>query len=179
MTKRAVAILGVMGTLFLIATFGQKPQRTEQLAVFDGDGKRVGVVSGGGYFTDGFLPLVPFRIDGVPFMLYVHRDGFELGVVGWESSDCSGPPFLTDLADGSFYSPSSMPLVGVGLPGNTVYVGSGTPSRTSMHSWSQGANQRSSSHTACVKSFPFTEGAVPASPLIDMNTLYKPPFTVR
>jgi len=99
----------------------------------------------------------------------------------WESTDCTGVAYLsvnTSLSGPSnHYIPSSSPAIAVGPPGSTVYVENGPPVLKTFHSNSVGARATS----ACVDldPFPLYTVSVPARPLVDMNTLYKPPFTVR
>jgi hypothetical protein len=183
MTKRIVVSLAAIGVLLALTASGQKLRPTQQLTVYDADGKKVGVIAGGDYTDSEFLPLVPFKVDDVPFMLLVFRDGFVgYRVVVWESANCSGTPFLT-LSNPS--APSSLPRVGVGLPGSTVYVEDGPARTITAGSYSTypfpGANQPPWIPSQCTRAqvFPWTAMAVPARALIDMDTLFKPPFTVR
>lgn len=180
MKKQAIAILATVGTLLALTAFAQRPQvhPTQQLSVYDADGKKVGVVSGGNYTYGQFVPLVPFKVDDIPFLLMVFRDGFLLsGTVGYESTNCSGPPMVFSYNS----SPSSLPQSAVGLPGTTIYVENGPPRTITVRSyltppvgWLDGSQPPSS----CVPYLAPRLG-YPARALIDLNTQFKPPLTVR
>jgi len=184
MTKRVTAFLAAIGTAFLLTAYAQRLRSPQQLAVYDADGKKVGVVTGAEHVYGAFLPAVPFKVDQVPLFLQVFRDGFVgQSVVAWESTDCSGTPFLTVGAPGDFRPPSALPLVGVGLPGNTVYVEDGPPRTINVRSYStfplQGPPPWPPHRCVLPGITPWTRVSVPARPLIDMNTEFRPPFTVR
>jgi len=187
MTKRVMAFLAAMGIVFLLAAYAQKLHSPQQLAVYDADGKKVGVVVGAEYYgSDQFVPLVPFKVEEVPFMLMVYRDGFVgYKFVGWESTDCSGTAFLLLGNPGHGSGRSPMPLVGVGVPGDTVYVEDGQPRYISVRSFSTvptvGPDDPPPLPTHCTQAavVPYTRMGVPARPLIDMNAEFRPPFTVR
>ena len=181
MTKRIIVSLAAMGLLLPLAASAQKLRPVQQLAVYDADGKKVGVVTGAESAFGEFVPLAPFKVDDVPFMLLVFREGIsgKKNVV-WETADCSGTPSLT------FFSPQrgSLPLVGVGLPGSTVYVEDGPARTITVRSFSTPPvplDGRFPQPSQCYSQgfTPWSEASVPARPLIDMNTLFKPPFTVR
>jgi hypothetical protein len=175
MTKLIVGTLAAVGAVFLVTALAQSPRPTQQLVVYDGRGKRVGIVSGGG--ENPLRPLVPFQIDGVPFMLYVSRDGFSQDEVVWQSADCTGTPYVWVAGPGYTYKPSSTPAVAVGPPGNTVYVESGSPVTMTFHSYSIGAP--GDSPCSSYGALSVIHQAAPARALVDMNTFYTPPFTVR
>lgn len=187
MTRRVLAALAAMGLLFLLTASAQKPRPTQQLAVYDADGKRLGIVTGGEYAFGQFVPLVPFLVDEVPLMLLVYRDGFfQHSTVAWESSNCSGTPFVISLRSSS----SSMPVVAIGLPGNTVYIENGPAKTVNIRSYSTAPvgwlDYPPLQRSACAPWEGLQPGAsqprqvtIPARPLVDMNTQFKPPFTVR
>ncbi len=170
----------------------QRLQHVEQLVVLDADGKRVGPAIGAEHVVGQFVPLVPFRVGQVPFILGVYRDGFAPVVttspttVLWESEDCSGTPFLQAHGFPTARSLGAMPLIAVGLPGNTVYVEDG-PGRTirvrSISTPSVEALLGSPElRSQCNRSgWPVgLEGlAIPARALINLDTRFRAPFTVR
>lgn len=185
MKKRVVLFLAGIGTLILLTASFQRLQPTQQLTVYDADGKKVGVVTGGDPVGGSFRPLVPLKIDGIALMLGVLRDGFTgHATIAWESTDCTGTPFLQITSPGYTSQPSSFPLVGVGLPGNTVYVEDGPVRPIAIRSYSTIPLQGPGTPLhQCVRPQaeydPYIRVSAPARPLIDMNTLYTPPFTVR
>jgi len=185
MKGRVTTFVAVIGILFLVAALAQRPHPIEQLAVYDSDGRRVGPVAGGEDAIGGFEPLVSFNVEGVPFMLFVFRDGLASNTnVVWESTDCSGEPFISLEIGHS--APSSLPIVAVAVPGSTVYVENGTALTVTLRSLSTGPlNLPANTPPFPPTCFPVEPNpvvklrAVPARPLIDMSTNFKPPFTVR
>lgn len=182
--KRLVILFAAIGTVLILTASFQRIQPTQQLTVYDSEGKKVGVVISAGSAYSEFVPLVPFRIGEPPIILYVFRDGFVADtVVGWESANCSGAPVIPFGTPDYPPTPSSLPLVAVGIPGSTVYVEAGVPRTITLRSVSTAplwTRDTPSLPTKCVQRvYPWTGLAVPTRPLIDMNTLYKPPFSVR
>jgi len=172
-----------MGMVFLLTAYAKNLYSPQQLAVYDAYGKRVGVVSGGMHGTLGFKPIVSFKFQDVPFMLLVYRDGFHVAEVFWESTDCSGQPFIPVAASSS--SQSSLPVVAVAMPGSTVYVedGPARPIAVRSHSTYPGypvPGGGPSLPPQCVEYLPYgVATAVPARPLVDMKSYFTPPFTVH
>lgn len=185
MKKRLVILLGAIGTLVLLTTSFQRIQHTQQLTVYDAEGKKVGSVGAVEYIYSQALPQVLGKVQDVPFMLYVFRDGFiGVGTVVWESTDCSGTPLITLSTDNP---PSSMPRVAIGLPGCTAYVENGPARTVTVGSFSSdavpGIDKRFPNPSQCIPAsvlpVAWTRLVTPARPLIDLNTQFKPPFTVR
>lgn len=191
MAKRVVIPLAAIGILFLLTAYAQRSQihPTQQLTVYDADGKRVGAVVGGHIVFGEFLPLISFRVDGVPFMLFVFRDSLTASEIPvWESTDCSGAPFIPFGIPGLPIERSSLPLIAVGLPGTTVYVEDGLPRIITQRSYSTSPSAGPTPPqslldllpTRCqAYAIPSAREAVPARALVDMNTFYTPPFSVR
>jgi hypothetical protein len=182
MRKRVLALAAAMGMVFLLTAYARNLFSPHQLAVYDAYGKRVGLVSGA---TSG-KPMVSFKFQDVPFMLLVLRDGFQASLVVWESTDCSGQPFIPTGGDPYPFSPSSLPIVAVAMPGNTVYVEDGTPRSITARSYSTypghpGPGGSPGSWPQCAESpaQPWVLTSVPARPLVDMNSYFTPPFTVH
>ena len=186
MTKRIIVSLAAIGLLLPLAASAQKLRPVQQLTVYDADGNRVGVIIGAETEYDAFHPLVPFKVDDVPFMLSVFRDGFAAQeVVVWESTDCSGAPFIPIGTPDYPITRSSLPIVALGVPGSTVYVEDGAVTTIGVRSYStmpiNAPRNVPPLPTRCAAPgiVPWIRQVVPARALIDMNTLFKPPFTVR
>ena len=124
-----VLALGILFWLRTSIALDQRLQTVGHLTVFDADGKRVGaVMDASNLSSSGFAVEadVAFKVGQVPFVLNVYRDGLTteaivLRPVAWESSDCTGTPFLGIFTfGGTGVAPSggSMPLVAVGFPSN-------------------------------------------------------------
>jgi len=71
MTRRLIALLAAIGILYVLTAWAQKLHAPQQLAVYDADGKKVGVVTGAEHVYGAFLPAVPFKVDQVPLFLQV------------------------------------------------------------------------------------------------------------
>lgn len=184
MTKRALwPIAAISVVLLLTQASGEGPRPTHQLAVYDADGKRVGPLAGEIVLGTVPVPMVAFELDQNPFMLFIYRDGLDgASQVGWESDDCSGLPFLEATYSNAH---STLPFVGVGVPGSTVYVQTGPPQTVSIGSVSSDVFQTPSEPAwlprRCIPigaSPHWTVGA-PARPLEDMDAHFTPPFTVH
>jgi hypothetical protein len=192
----ALGILLILFWLRISNALDQKLQTVGHLTVFDADGKRVGaVMDASNLSSSGFAVEadVAFKVGQVPFVLNVYRDGFSTGAlvlppVAWESSDCSGKPFLgrfTEGAPGFAPSGGSMPLVAVGFPGNTVYVEDGATQTVTIGSFSTptvAVLAFSQPVSTCLNTgFPVGSEAVlfPARALINMNDEFRPPFAVK
>ncbi len=185
MKKRMVIMLAAIAALILLTASFQRLQPTQQLTVYDADGRKVGPIAGAEWTFGVLLPLVSLKIDGVPMMLFVFRDSFVGHVsVVWESTNCSGTPFLPTGDEDFVMSKSPLPFVGVGVPGNTVYVEDSTVNMITVRSYStmplNGPRDRPALPPRCEQaSAPFTRRSLPAKALLDLNTQFKPPFSVR
>ncbi len=189
MAKRIAISLAAIGIVFLLTAYAQRSQihPTQQLTVYDSEGKKVGIVTGTHHVASRLVPVIPFEVGGVAFMLFVFREGFEgFGTVVWESNDCSGTPLIRINSPGLLDPESSLATVAVGLPGTTVYVENGPPRTITAGSFSTspvpGRDSRFPHPSECVASnfaLPWRMVSVPARPSIDLNGEFKPPFTVR
>ncbi len=188
MKKRLAIFLAAAGIVFLLTAYAQRSQihPTQQLTVYDADGKKVGIIIGAESEYGAFHPIVAFKVDDVPFMLSVFRDGFAAQeLVVWESTDCSGAAFIPIGTSGYPITRSSLPTVALGVPGSTVYVEDGPIRTIGVRSYStiplNAPRNVPPLPTRCVDPgiFPWTKQVVPARALVDMSTLYTPPFTVR
>lgn len=206
MTHHFAKFVLSLGLLFWLTTsgaHGQSLHTVGQLTVFDADGKTVGkVLDAGNPSGEAVHVNVAFKVggpgtSGTTFLvLNVYRDGFatdaDEGIippVAWESNDCSGTPFLGRFiySTGIPYPGGSMPLVAVGIPGNTVYVETGPPQEVTIGSYSTPtvaslAYDDSQPVSSCVNTG-FVVGAqialFPARALINMNDHFRAPFAVR
>lgn len=145
--------------------------------VVDATGVRVGpVVSFDANLLDSVV--VAFRHSGMVIPLHVQRTRFlpfRYLQLWFEATDCSGPP----LVEGGASTPwSDLPFqfaqdAVVGLPGSTIYVPDTHPggSFTTVRSYERLG--------ACTQGAGESRFLYPARPLIDLNTLFAPPFSVR
>jgi len=173
--RRATVMVFVAATLILAAPFGtpkgvaQEMQLPLILKVSDINAQVVGLVQG---FVPGSLStaVVSVKVNGVPLPLLVsHSQFFGSSSAYFESRDCTGPVLVKSVAD------LMIPTV-VMNPGNTVHVADMTrPDETiTTHS----VIYQRDSQRRCL---PFTETQLKhrTFPLVDLNTLFTPPFSIR
>ena len=148
-----------------------------QLAVFDATNTKVGDVLGI-TLPDVFIAL---RVDTHAFALPLTTERFmgtvegigggtggELGVA-FASTDCSGTPFVLDNRQSSV-----LPITQVAGPGSTVYiqepgVASQLPTLRSILTV----------RGVCELAFHDTTRVFPARAVVNLHTLFRPPFVVR
>ncbi len=176
--KKAVFALPILLVVivlcsFLPATaFAGELHSVQRLEVVDANGKLVGEV------IDFFFeehPLVAFKKEGKLFMVAVSPSAqtfFGYGAGGalyYESTDCSGAPFVYPFPF------LILPTV-VNPPGMTVYVPdtSATPQEVNFNSL---LHEVASGGTCDTVSS--TDFLVPAVPLVDLASVFTPPFSVR
>src|SRR4029434_3592779 len=124
--------------------------------------------------------VVPFTVASHVFMLRVYRQnmvGHDLSGVYFESPNCSGQPFMADPDPIN----TLLPVVIVAQPGSTVYLPDPTDSIREVSAWSMFPTATPQNPPdSCVT---FTSPIVPngrrALPLLDLNTLFTPPFSVH
>ena len=141
------------------------------LTVFDAKGKRVGKVLDMDFPTP-LRAVVALEINRFLVLLLVDKDGFTsfLDRLRFESTDCTGPayvdpPFPTNLLS---ISPAA-----VAMPGSTVYAPTGGAQTFTERS------SRAVPNGGCEIPTPNERLGVLATPLIDLNTVFTGPFSVR
>ena len=100
----------------------------------------------------------------------MRRDGFESSDdLAFESTDCSGPPYLISSESGG---PSLFAAASIAPPGHTLYV-----EDTGASSRSINVGSTLPSVDGCgAFSPPFAMEAIPALTMVDLDTLFTPPF---
>jgi hypothetical protein len=137
-------------------------------AVYDANGLRVGDVDQGGHLE----ALIISTYDGRVFLLRVSGTGvLTTGGLYFGTPDCTGPP-LMHLSSGPSLGPLLTP-VHVGPPGWTVYIPDpgAVPQTLGVQSQLNGA--------VCSPACCVNNNAVPYLPLVDLSTVFTPPFTIR
>ena len=184
MSGRCTSRIGIVAALAVAVAFtaslavAQSLKSLSQLRVFDATGKKVGrVLSVKG--MDGRNPVVALQFGKHVFTVEVLRHRFRGNVEGvyFQSADCSGMPYLQAyLGDPALFGDQGGDLldVYVGAPGNTVYLP--TPGSTTQPTPVQ---SRLVPTGECTLSGDASLPAVPALPLIDLNMVFTPPFSVR
>lgn len=145
-------------------------------AVYDANNVQVGTLLG----TDLSGAQVFFQVGGHPFTFIVHRDyltSTEPYPVIFETSDCSGMPFIQPLSGGDYF----LSFVAIGGTNRTVYLADTTLTPQTIVARSEWGNPPGSSPPAgrYGSRTASSEQAFPATPLVDLDTLFTPPFRVR
>jgi hypothetical protein len=160
-----------------LPTLAPTPQvrGVRNLRVFDANKKFVGTVLSVPYGA-GESATVAIRVRGYIVVFDVDKNGFiadTLGPLLFQSSDCSGTPYVPSTFPAALVQPKAV----VGPPGKTVYIPdpNGDPTqRITIQSDSTGSGDCKPAQCGD----PCT-GFVPALPLLDLDTVYTPPFSVR
>jgi len=167
-TEIGVLFLGLFACLwFAAAALAQKPtvKPVGQVALVDSTGKIVGHVLGG----LGWGTTVLLKIDERLVAVNVRKDGYQQGTLYFDLPNCLGIPWLP------FVSPLSsfLTVASIGPPGNTVYVPQqGVPSaHVRIQSWLRS--------DGCSPFFNETIHVTPTESLINLDTVFTPPFSVR
>ncbi|MFQ5856022.1 MAG: hypothetical protein ACE5LU_10300 [Anaerolineae bacterium] len=150
------------------------PTASERLVIVDANGKKVGKVIG----IDHHVPQIALEINGHLFTLGVRENRFA-GQTSWnsgvlfESEDCTGTPYIRD-------DRSALPSVVVNVPGNTVYIEDPAASVQtiavrSRYEWMSPWEDP----PTCSPVTWDNEEAVQAIPLINLDTVFTPPFSIH
>lgn len=177
-SRRSVVAIATLALLTLLSPFvtstasAQGLERVGTLTVFDSTGKRVGRVISIPVATLESV-VVTFKVDGQLVALQVDRNRFkthDLVELWFETLDCSGTPFLRD----GRLNTRILPAAAVSVPGSTVYLADpkATPQTIT-------GGSRLLEDGTCSTSQGFTGPAIQAIPLIDLDTAFIPPFSVR
>lgn len=171
--RNTVTTIGMLSLLLLTGALAHADKLIPQffLTVFDGKGNRVGNVIS----LQSPGAVVAFKMGKHSFALRVFRSGFSgtAGSVLFESPDCSGTPFLGFSADEG----EVLPAVAVARPGNTLYVADPASFPRTITVQSRIPDLPGSS---CTREDPTVAiEAIPAVPLLDLDTRFTPPFSVR
>ena len=147
--------------------------------VYDSAGRVVGpVLSVGGGSAQ-----VAVQVGQFLFSVAVARDGFVLGggaVNGpwYESADCSGQAFAFPPSPYNDFNPP--PVYGLSLvfpPGATLYIEEGTVRPIRYQSFKNKVPYSGVCRAFTSPNVP--TDAIPLVPLIDLSTIFSPPFSVR
>ncbi len=172
----------ILAGVVCAVTYGQgneeKITSVSNITVVDATNKVVGRVQSGG--GDGATLSVGFVVAGVsqPIFLNVNRDRLYgaqgNGNVVFESTDCSGTPFLFR---GSVATPPDRelsPQTAVVLPGGTLYVQDVNLIPQEIH-----AQSILTRTTPCTAQDMGIFTALPAKKMFDLDLEFTPPFTTR
>jgi hypothetical protein len=160
----AMTLSALLGSTVGAQTF----QPIDQLSVVDSSGKTMGKLLDL-YKGNSGSAIVALKANDLVFTVWIHRDSFETGDLCFESADCSGPAFPCECFD--------PPLLGaaqavISAPGNTLYAtaAGATPRPVTLRSSSWGGTCSDLGwENTC-------DSALPVQPLVDLDTLFTPPF---
>ena len=140
--------------------------------VFDADGKPVGPLLRSATATS---LIVRIRTGEATAALRLRQAGLVAeGMLYYESTDCSGTPFLDAL---SVVAPGHVSTLlastAIGAPGRTVYV-------AVPYGWARSIRVGSFSvNETCYFAEPFAKRVMAARPLADLTTHFPPPFRIQ
>ena len=173
-----IAILTVslaMHVLALTPAWADSLKISQQLTIYDSLGTKVGDVSD---TSQASLPTATFRVGDFKFLLIVYKMTF-LGNSGsdiyFESTDCSGTPYMRGLSEFMI-----LPATSIALPGNKVYgfPADSTRSTITAHSHLPYIGPDTVS-TACAGTEETFDDAVIAIPLVNLDDYFVPPYIAR
>ncbi|OFV97707.1 MAG: hypothetical protein A3H28_12335 [Acidobacteria bacterium RIFCSPLOWO2_02_FULL_61_28] len=180
-----LCLLGMMSVPGV--AFGQQTRvrPVQQLIVADSSGKTIGRVLGGMniYNVESFAStdlnmrtVVLLQVDQTVVPVMVGRDRFYGGGgLVYESENCMGTPFFSPgVRLPETDAPSLLPLTAIGPPGQTIYIAipGAAPRAISKRSVLE-FGLRCSNETGNIPN------AIPTHPLVDLLTIFTPPFSLR
>lgn len=162
------------------------PSSSEGLAIYDSTVRKLGdvitVIPNGG--SDGPIRdfVFPFRMNGTTYVLTIGPglDIFFGNAVGtfFESTDCSGPMWISPRKLTPPGTPAALPHVAVLYPGWTMYIGN-RAAEPEMRMIRSALGFTVPPDGGCYPVPPSLFSVIPAEPLIDLLTIFTPPFSVR
>ncbi len=175
-------LIAVVITMLTPVVYAKKPTTLQSISnsvVVDSTGKTVGNVN---TLLVGNEAVVVFNIDGYTVTLTFTHSNI-LGSCGqggglaagpfFTSGDCSGTPLICSQPDAVLPS-STVSAPALGIPGNAVYVSNGTPINFSIpFSGSLLFPDGSCISNTLIGTY------VPAVKVIDLTTVFTPPFSVQ
>ena len=163
--------VAAMTLLICGVAWAQTLEAPDLLMAFDSKGTRLGPVY---YQHDGRAALV-FTIDGEVVMAWLTAEGFSQQYTAWfETSDCSGTPWLEK---GGFGSPYEFtPARAFAPPGWTYY----RPDPTIPPKRVAGRSQMTTDYTCLPReSTAYGFDGIAVIPVLDVRPLYTPPFHIE
>jgi hypothetical protein len=176
---RVVPIVGLVTSLMAQAVFAasQEPLKSlSALTVVDAHGTKVGQVISLRTLPTilVFTAVVAFEVAQQPFVLLVSPSGYNASgpAVFFASGNCSGTP----LVSAQLVVISIIELAAVSAPGHTVYLSD--PDATPQRFIPFVGTQLAPDGTCQPANFDNIE-MLAARPVVDLDTLFVPPFSVR
>jgi hypothetical protein len=162
----------------LTAAFAAPPVLKDRnsLTVVDAHGVKVGDLFSGDTIN-GFLA---FEVDQQPFVLRVSPQGLAgaFTTVVFNSNNCSGPPLIFRRDETTFPAAFLLyPANAIDGPGRTLYLEDPAADPFVLQTFS--GSQLDVDGTCRPASTTDPSVFVPVQPIIDLDTLFTPPFSVR
>lgn len=182
--QKSLLTLVIAVTLVLVsltATSAAQPmlKSLSSLTVVDAHDVKVGELFGILANGDG---LVAFEVDQQPLLLSLRADGFVLTSIFFLSGDCTGASYLR-TGQNPANTMDLFPLVAVSAPGRVLYLPTGAAPLQDTSEDIGFMGSKFNLAGACVPPSRILDEQpawyFPAIPVIDFNTLFTPPFSVR
>jgi hypothetical protein len=164
--RSAVLFISILLSFASIGWAGQSVTPGGVLFAYDAQGKKVGRV------VDVNSSVVSLRVGATTTRATVFADGLRVDNGGYpyfESSDCTGPAFIPVLPDNLWSR-----LFATG--GTTVY---GSQPNAAAQTITVGSAQPGPCETAAQIGPPSQIQAFPAVPVVDLSTVFTPPFSIH
>jgi hypothetical protein len=143
----------------------------ENATIVDVNGVEVGPLIG-----DPRSPYVILRAHDRIFSVPIRTEGFGSDhLLLFALPDCAGPPFR----NANTVRTRLVPPAVIYAPGSTIYLDDASGLVQSMISRSHGLGFIPPGKPQCVNQLIDVVDAVPAVPIIDLDTLFTPPFSIR
>jgi hypothetical protein len=175
----AVLVLSALAPTTFAASQDPRLKPLDSLTVFDAHDKKVGPVFSVTLALSGgpATAMVVFEVDQQPFVLRVEPQGCvgSASSVVYRSSDCSGSPFIL-TGPRAVQMVNLFPENAVDAPGHTLYLEDQTADRIPVSSFS---GSQLDDGTCLPASFGAGATLIPVQSIVDLDTLFTPPFSVR
>jgi hypothetical protein len=175
-----LVIAVILVLVSLTATSAAQPvlKSLSSLTVVDAHGVKVGELFGISANGNG---LVAFEVDQQPLLLSLNANGFVFTSIFFLSGDCTGASYLrTSLNPATILN--LFPLVAVSATGRVLYLPTGAAPLQDTSEDPGFMGSKFIATGACVPPTRIDEEQawyIPVIPVIDLNTLFTPPFSVR
>lgn len=188
---KAIAALAACLLAITVAVGARFPQpapvsQVQRLVVQDSKGRTVGFIFGGmglDLATFGDVPsleartIVLLQVGGHVVPVAVGRERFYGGGVAFELEDCQGRAWF-DAERAEFQATSLLPRAAIAPPGQTLYIA--TPGASPETVTRRSATDLSREFGITCENRTFENVTMlPAQPLVDLSTVFTPPFSLR
>jgi hypothetical protein len=150
---------------------------TDRLVVYDANGKKVGATRADGVYAPAAAVVAVVTASGMTLLLTVD-DSYLSGQAYFESTDCTGPPFIFDDGVGDHWA-NLVPVTTLVGPRRAVHAPSGNAATRTMSSVDYGSGECYILRNR-IGIVGQTGRFVPLEPIgLELADYFTPPFTVR